>query len=91
MTTKPDDTPEDHVIVGLSIEPGLLPEWFEEVQAVATAHCIRMGVRDDPDDWLVKVELPRDRVPAFSAELEARWEDFVARRRAEGRWEAAEE
>lgn len=81
------DTPPDHTIVALTIEPELLPEWFEAVKDIAARLCRRMAVVEDPRAWLVRIELPKERVGELNQALSSAWEDFVAERKAQGRWE----
>jgi hypothetical protein len=74
-------------IVRLTIERELLPEWFDAVQAVAARHARRMAVIDQPDQYVVQVELPVADKDAFADGLQAAWTTFVDQRRAEGRWQ----
>ncbi len=85
------DTPPDHTVIGLQIDAALLPEWYDAVCAVVHPLCRRMSVLEKPDEWLLKVELPKANVPAFKAGLGQAWEEFVAQRKAEGRWDPAPE
>jgi len=82
------DTPPDHTVIGLRIDGALLPEWYDAVCDVVHPLCRRMSVLEKPDEWLLKVELPKAKVPDFKEGLGAAWEAFVAQRKAEGRWEA---
>lgn len=81
-------TDSDLIIVPLSVDVGLLPEWYEAIRAVAIPLCTRIGTIEQPERWLVQVQLPRDRVDAFKQGLVEAWEAFVAKRKAEGRWQA---
>jgi hypothetical protein len=39
-----------------------------------------MAVIEKPDEWIVKVELPKDALEPFHAALAAAWEGFPGRR-----------
>ncbi|TNE90433.1 MAG: hypothetical protein EP330_08030 [Deltaproteobacteria bacterium] len=78
---------EDLIIVPLSIEAALLPDWYDAVVRVAHPLCRRIGVIEKPDEWLVQIQLPKDRVGAFKEGLVAAWEAFVAERKERGDWE----
>lgn len=86
-----EPTPPEHQVLALRIEAALLPEWFDLIRAVAARHARRMAVLEKPDEWVVRVELHTQRIPAFSEDLTEQWETFVAERRAAGRWEAEPE
>ena len=81
------DTPDDHEVVAITIEPGLLPDWFEAVRTVSAAHARRLAVIQKPDGWIVKVELPKSAKAKWGEELTQAWEAFVAGRRAAGTWD----
>jgi hypothetical protein len=80
-------TDEDLIIVPLTIETALLPDWYDAVVRVAHPLCRRIGVIEKPDGWFVQVQLPRERVDAFKAGLLMAWEDYVAARKAAGTWD----
>ncbi|MCO4746393.1 MAG: hypothetical protein KC912_16470 [Proteobacteria bacterium] len=80
------DTPPDHTVLGLRIEADLLPEWFDAVKAVGRPLYRRMAVIEKPEEWIVRIELPDEKVAQFNEEMEAAWAVFVEGRRAEGRW-----
>ncbi len=81
------DTPTDHTVIALTIEAELLPEWFESVKDIAARLCRRMAVVERPEAWLVQIELPKERVGELSEALASAWGEFVAERKAQGRWE----
>jgi len=81
------DTPEDHSVIGMTVDAALLPEWYDAICAVAHPLCRRMSVVEKPEEWLMKVELPNEVLPRFKKELVDAWDSFVAQRKAEGRWE----
>lgn len=85
MSEEPND--DGYVIISLSVDSALLPEWFDEIQTVAATVCRRMAVIEKPEAWLVRIELLKERVPELHAGLERQWAVFVEGRRAEGRWE----
>lgn len=80
------DTPPDHTVIGLHIEPALLPGWFDAIVELAPHHVRRMAVEEHPEGWRIRVELPDAGVAAFKQALAERWEQFVAEERAAGRW-----
>lgn len=80
------DTPPDHVVLGIEIEIDLTPEWWEAILAVAPDHVRRMSTLEKPEQWYVRVELHKDNVEAFSADLAMAWEAFVEERKKQGRW-----
>ena len=82
------DTPPEHTVIGLRIEAALLPDWYDAVCLVAQPLCRRMAVIEKPEEWAVQVELPDANLPAFKSQLGEAWEAFVARRKAEGRWDS---
>ncbi|MCO4773764.1 MAG: hypothetical protein KDA24_27275 [Deltaproteobacteria bacterium] len=85
------DTPPDHTVIGLRIDGSLLPEWYDAICTVVHPLCRRMSVLEKPDEWLLKVELPDENLPAFKQGLVTAWDEFVAKRKAEGRWEEESE
>ena len=95
MSDDPDlpenhDTPPDHVVLAINIELDLTPEWWEVILEVASKHVRRMMTVEKPDEWIVRVELHKERVAAFSADLGEAWDGFVEKRKAEGTWNNAE-
>lgn len=78
------DTPPDHQVIGLRLDPDTLPEWWERIVALAPAWVRRMAVVENPEAWYVKVEVHRDRVEAFHEALAEAWrvyqEDVAAGR-----------
>ena len=74
------DTPEDHVVMAITIEIGLTPDWWEAILEVASRHVRRMMTVERPDQWIVKVELHKDKVAAFNEDLKAAWTAFSAGR-----------
>ena len=85
-----EGTPPDHTVLAITIEPQLLPEWFEALRDVVTDHARRMAVIEKPDSWICRIEIQKDRVPGFSDALGEAWQVFVAERKAQGNWEAEE-
>ena len=81
------DTPKDHEVVLLTVERALLPEWFEIIKEVSARHARRMAVLEKPDEWVVRVELPKVAKAAWGEELTNAWNDFVEKRRQMGNWE----
>lgn len=80
------DTPPNHVVIGMTVEVALLPEWFDAIREIAGRYVRRMLVVEKPDEWIIKVELHEERVDAFRQALSERWEAFVAERKAAGTW-----
>ncbi len=66
-------TPEDCVVIALTIESALLPGWFDALKTVAAGFVRRMAVIEKPDEWIVHCELPEADVQAFSEALQAAW------------------
>jgi hypothetical protein len=87
---KTTDTPPDHQVVALTIEPALLPDWYDEVSKVAAQFCRRMMTVENPEGWFVRIEVHKDKVAEFASTLTERWEAFVAERKAAGNWDAPE-
>lgn len=81
------DTPEDHSVIGMTVDAALLPEWYDAICQVAHPLCRRMSVVEKPEEWLMKVELPNEVLLQFKRELVEAWEAFVVQRKSEGRWE----
>lgn len=72
----PERTPPGHTVIGLRIEPELLPAWWDEVRAVASRFVRRMAVIERPEGLVVQCELPVEQVEAFHAALASRWATF---------------
>lgn len=66
--------PAAPVTLHLTIEAALLPGWFEALKGVAARHVRRMAVIEKPDEWVVMVELDRERVEGFQAALGEAWD-----------------
>jgi hypothetical protein len=82
-----NDTPPDHTVMGLRVDVALLPEWFDAIKDLVGQHGRRMMVIEKPDEWVVQIEIHNEKKPVFSDALTTAWADFVAQRKAEGRWE----
>lgn len=66
-------------IVALTVDPALVPAWFDEIKAAAiAAKCTRMAVLEDPAGWKVRIELPAPNRDALKRDLAARWARFQA-------------
>ena len=74
-----DDTPQP-IVLTLRIEEALLPDWFEEIKAIAAHHVRRMGVIERPEEWIVQCELDPDKAAGFKQALGEAW---AARRERE--------
>jgi len=81
------EAPDDTTIITLSVQAALLPEWFDTIQTIAAPLCRRMAVIEKTEEWIVRIELDKDRVPTLHEELQLGWAAFVKVRREEGRWD----
>ena len=81
-----DKTPSDHQVIALQIDANLLPEWFDAIKRLAVRHARRMAVLEKPEQWTVRLELPKASIAAFKEDLGTEWGAFVAERKAQGRW-----
>ncbi|MBT3223848.1 MAG: hypothetical protein HN348_32670 [Proteobacteria bacterium] len=81
------DTPADHEVVVLTVEAALLPEWFEIIKEVSAPHARRMAVLEKPDEWVVRVELPKASRASWGQELTEAWQKFAAKQRELGNWD----
>lgn len=68
------------LVLTLRIEQALLPDWFEEIKAIAARHVRRMGVIERPEEWIVQCELDPDKADSFKQALGEAW---AARRERE--------
>ncbi len=80
ISLKQSDTPDDHMVVGLSVEAALLPEWLETLQEVAAPFARRSEVLEQDDGRLFRVEIPKDRASDFKQVLSDAWAEFQAPR-----------
>ncbi|MFK7928722.1 MAG: hypothetical protein AB8H79_11085 [Myxococcota bacterium] len=78
---------DETTIITLSVQASLLPEWFDTIQSIAAPLCRRMAVIEKTEEWIVRIELEKDRVSALHEGLQLGWASFVEVRRAEGRWD----
>ncbi len=67
------DTPPDHVVIGLRLDPDTLPGWYDRIMEIAPDWVRRIAVIEHPEGWYLKVEVHRDRADGFREALSAAW------------------
>jgi hypothetical protein len=73
-------------VVSLRIEFDLVPEWSTVVEKIANFHSTRVAVGFQGQDLVVKAAVAPERKAHLMADLGRYWDQFVERRKREGRW-----
>jgi hypothetical protein len=73
-------------IIALRVTLDLVPEWSNTLERIAGAHGVRVAVGVEGEAVVVKVAIRPELRPRFLAEVQRYWEQFVERRKREGRW-----
>ncbi|MEZ4241693.1 MAG: hypothetical protein R3F59_37210 [Myxococcota bacterium] len=88
MADDVDEQPLDGMeIIALRATFDLVPEWTNTLERIATHHGARVVLGVDGEAMVVKVALLPARREHFLAEVQRYWEQFVERRKREGRWQ----
>lgn len=80
------DSVEGMEVVALKIEFDLVPEWSDVVEKIARFHSQKVAVGFQGQNLVVKAAVPPERKAHLMADLGRYWEQFVERRKREGRW-----
>jgi hypothetical protein len=74
-------------VVSLRIEFELVPEWSSVVEKIANFHSQRVAVGFQGKDLVVKAAVAPERKAHLMADIGRYWDQFVERRKREGRWQ----
>lgn len=75
-------------VVRLEVEMDLVPDWSKALEALGHHYGEAMELDVESNQLIVRIEVRTDRKEQLLGHMKHAWDQFVAQRKQQGRWNA---
>ena len=73
-------------VLRLTVEMDLVPDWSTALEALGRQYGEAMELDVEGDELVFRIQVRSDRKEQLLGHMQQAWEQFVAKRKQEGRW-----